>query len=374
MRKTVTWGVSEQRNNIRDEITSRSENLTRMVTGPAGEVPEPVPCKPCCGGLITEPCVGEGSCEETFTRSESGTLGTSEFGEDWQHDLLTADPVQIEVDGAKAIFSAADGDTGQSWEWVDVWAGATLPVEVLWTDVRFRWTDDTDNTTMILAMDSEPDPQASEFFCWLGFDVSGDQLDSALTTSEGGDSTTIGTFAGQDVLLNCRIRLETGAVRARIWETVDVEPGTWTIEDAVSDESPIDGQLVSIGGFIGGVSNLGGGNESFIEWGAIEITEGCTPAGGECEQEIFSADGAFLGTVGAEESVSDIVTPGLVILGKCARQSGSVYTSPSPAERIVTTYIDGLPTLDYTFDDPMTLTFDVGISEDSEVWARYVSV
>lgn len=230
-------------------------------------------------GSQNGPCVPH--CNETFTRTVASGLGMSEFCPVWQQDTITADPMVVSVGGGEARFEADPGNSAQAYHWVDVWQGATLPVEVLWTGLRIKWTDNSDTLDVVLQMDGQPDPPGSTFWCYVGFDPDVDDLGVNVQTSEGGaDSAVFGTFPSQDVTLNVRVRLEASAVRTRIWQTGFSEPSAWLLVDAVTDESPINGQLHSLGLYLSDIKDEGAGDESLVQLDGIAITAGCNAAAG----------------------------------------------------------------------------------------------
>ena len=75
--------------------------------------------------------------------------------------------------------------------------------------------------------------------------------------------------------LNVRVRVEAGAMRVKLWEVGDAEPGAWTMEDASIDLSPIDGQLVSLGIWNVALSHFSGGGQTHTALDGVAITDGC---------------------------------------------------------------------------------------------------
>ena len=260
--------------------------------GTFGDIAQPV--KPVV--VIPPDVVEVGSCNETFTRVVADGWGTSEFGAEWQHELTGLDPVERSVDGSRAHFGAPAAETASAHEWVDTWPdGAPLPVEVLWTGLVINWSWDPDGWNLVLSLDSQPDPSGSGDYVLLGFvsrrtGTYGSHtlsLEAQLVTSEGSfaeagaapdpqllPSGTLVNDAQYAPEMNVRLRVEAGAVRARIWRTSDPEPVDWTLEDESVDNSPLAGQLVSVGMQFFGFSNFGYATAD-VTLDDIAITEGC---------------------------------------------------------------------------------------------------
>lgn len=173
-----------------------------------------------------------------------------------------------------------------------------------------------------------------------------------------------------DATYRWRILLDSDGIFSRLWPTTIDEPTEWSTAHYWDDGPPPHEWLRKYY-----FETQASGEKFHVNWFQI-----CSPTltgtgAGDCEQEILDRDGEVLGTVtNSAEAIPDTVTPGLVILGKCVRQSSTVYNTPSPAAQIMSVYLDSLPTLDYTFNEPMTTTFNTSVAEGTEVWVRYVSV
>jgi hypothetical protein len=73
--------------------------------------------------------------------------------------------------------------------------------------------------------------------------------------------------------LNCRVRLEERAVYAKVWTSN--EPAAWMLVNTTTDQSGIQGQLVSLGMFTQTESQADGVNYSRADYDRITIIEGC---------------------------------------------------------------------------------------------------
>lgn len=295
LNKKVTLQLAQRRNRLKNQIVRKQEDLSRetanpptitSIIGPGSDTG----CAPCGDGILSE-------CE----------------GLEWQQRILAGGNgnVNVIVDGSKATFDTPISDTRNIAEWVDTWAnGASLPIEVLYR-IKFRWDWDSDSWDFLVQLDAQPDPPGSGLWAYLGFDTTDTGTFGSHTLSIRAQTSTSEPVGSADAIvwtsstlaeqqdavaeLDVRFRVESGAIKARIWEVGTSEPGAWTFDDS-GDLSALDGQLVSLGLTIFGIDNEGGegGSKNRFEIESIQITEGCQTS--PCIETFTRTESGDLGT------------------------------------------------------------------------------
>lgn len=274
LNKRVTLQLAQRRAHLKNQLVAKQEALSRKEANPPVFTPGVSAGDRGCG------------CPDGFI-DDCNTIP-------WQQRILVGGNgnVNVIVDGSKATFDTPISDTRNIAEWVDTWAnGASLPIEVLYR-IKFRWDWDSDSWDFLVQLDAQPDPPGSGLWAYLGFDTTDTGTFGSHTLSIRAQTSTSEPVGSADAIvwtsstlaeqqdavaeLDVRFRVESGAIKARIWEVGTSEPGAWTFDDS-GDLSALDGQLVSLGLTIFGIDNEGGegGSKNRFEIESIQITEGC---------------------------------------------------------------------------------------------------
>jgi len=225
-------------------------------------------------------CATPGACLETFSRTTTAGLGTSEIGpQPWFHRSIPDgfDPGgTIYVDGSKAVipsgsspgyihtYSLRDIAFSTPFQWDGLAHLDSNGVSECTLDIgRFDGTDYYDGVTF-------PYPaQAAYLEIYQGSPNNGFMhafLVAGTSSTSNYDVPNTSQIGPDDI--RWRVRIDATSISAKIWAVTDPEPGSWSLVLALP------GGLTIPYPFIG----FWTGADQVYEVDTIQVTEGCAPA------------------------------------------------------------------------------------------------